>query len=376
MKIATITYHRALNYGSVLQTYALNKYLRLLGNDVETIDFSTDVQSLMYKKYSPVKFNRGGLLSVARNIYYFAHSGQFDRKIKKFDTFIKDFIPLSKFQAKDSKALKAAVNSNPYDLYFCGSDQIWNTNCGDFSTAYLLDFVDDKTRCCAYAPSIGVTKVDAASEELFRRYLTDYKKISVREKGSADYLENIINRKVDTVLDPVFLLEKEQWLELTAPIDVTGKFVLGYFIGDVAGMRKYSQALAKHIGGKVVVINQNLRDVFVGGKCIRYDAGPREFLWLINNATMICTNSFHAVAFSLIFNKNFWVFVDSNAKGEDKPQQRIYNIIRLVGQESRIINIQNCDSVDKDAQINWSNVDFELHAAVSKSKSYIRDCLQ
>lgn len=376
MKIGTITYHRALNYGSVLQTYALNKYLRLLGHQVETIDFATTQQAGMYKKYRPIKFNYGVVIGLLRNVYSFIYSSQFDCKNKRFDDFIRDFIPLSDFRAKDSDDLREFVKSSHYDMYFCGSDQIWNTNCGDFSSAYLLDFVDDKSRCCAYAPSIGVTKLNVESENLFKQYLSEYKKISVREKNSSKYLEKIIGRSVDTVLDPVFLLEKDEWNKIALPVDVGEKFVLGYFIGDVVGMRKYSQILAKHFNGKVVVINQNLRDLCFCGKCVQYSAGPREFIWLIKNSSIVCTNSFHAVAFSLIFNKNFFVFIDGNARNEDKPQQRIYNITELVGLESQIIDQTICGKIDMDQQINWKNVNDKLHFAIEESKNYINDCLQ
>lgn len=261
-------------------------------------------------------------------------------------------------------------------MYFCGSDQIWNTNCGDFSNAYLLDFVENKSCCCAYAPSIGVTKLNVESEELLKQYITDYKKISVREKNSSCYLANMIGRNVDTVLDPVFLLGKDEWDKVAKPVDIRENFVLGYFIGDVAGMRKYSQALAKHYNGKVVVINQNLRDLYIGGRNVQYSAGPREFLWLIKNSSMVCTNSFHAVAFSLIFNQNFWVFIDGEARGEEKPQQRIYNITELVGLDSRIVDQNTCGDMNMDQQIDWEKVNAKLDAAIKSSKSFINDCLQ
>ena len=95
MKIGTITFHRALNYGSVLQAYALNKYLRLLGNQVETIDFALTKQASMYRRYSPIKFNREGILVLARNLYSLIYSRQFDCKKTSFDEFIKENIPLS-----------------------------------------------------------------------------------------------------------------------------------------------------------------------------------------------------------------------------------------------------------------------------------------
>ena len=158
-------------------------------------------------------------------------------------------------------------------------------------------------------------------------------------------------------------------------MNIKDNFVLGYYIGDVAGMRKYSQLLAAHYHGKVVVINQNLRDLFIGNRCVKYSAGPREFLWLIKNVSVVCTNSFHAVAFSLIFNKNFYVFIDSNAKGEEKLQQRIFNITELVRLESHIVDHVTWADINIDQHIDWDIVNTKLHTAIEASKAYIHECL-
>lgn len=128
MKIGTITFHRALNYGSVLLAYAHNKYLRLLGNQVETIDFATTRQASMYRKFSPIKFNRR-ILGRARNFYSLIYSCQFDCKTNNFEQFIEENIPLSEYKASTSEDLKTKIKSVNYDLYICDSDQIWNTNC-------------------------------------------------------------------------------------------------------------------------------------------------------------------------------------------------------------------------------------------------------
>lgn len=159
------------------------------------------------------------------------------------------------------------------------------------------------------------------------------------------------------------------------PVNIKDEFVFGYYIGDVAGMRKYSQLLAEHYHGKVVVTNQNLRDLYIENRCVKYSTGPRKFWGLIKNASVVCTNSFHAVAFSLIFNKNSYVFVDSNAKGEEKPQQRIYNITKLVGLESHIVDHVSCADINIDQQIDWDIVNKKLHTAIEESKAYIHECL-
>lgn len=375
MKIGTITYHRARNYGSILQTYALSKYLRCQGHDVETIDFFTDDQSNMYKKYEQIKPNKSGIMSIARNLQTLLYSRQFDEKNKKFNNFISRNIPLTPFSSHSSEDLKMKSISDQFDLFICGSDQIWNTNCGDFAQAYLLDFVTDKSKCCAYAPSIGVTKVEKQSEELFKKFLAHFKKLSVREQNSSVYLGNLIHRNVATVLDPVFLLDGMEWGKLAIPLSIKGRFIFGYYIGDIPGMRKYSEYLARAIHGNVVVINKNLRDIYIKHKIVKYDAGPEEFLWLIKNAELICTNSFHAVAFSLIMNKKFWVFVNRGEDASTKPHQRILNITSISGLESRVVDESTCYANDWDTDIDWVTVNRKMADFIDSAKEYLSECI-
>lgn len=375
MKIGTITYHRARNYGSVLQTYALSKYLRYQGHDVETIDFFTNDQSNMYKKYEQIKLNKSGIMSIARNLQTLLYSKQFDEKNKKFNDFILQNIPLTPFSSHSSEDLKKKNLSDQFDLFICGSDQIWNTNCGDFAQAYLLDFVTDKSKCCAYAPSIGITKVEKQSEELFKKYLVHFKKLSVREHNSSVYLENLIHRKVATVLDPVFLLDCREWGAIAAPLDIKGRFIFGYYIGDISGMRKYGEYLARAIQGNVVVVNKNLRDICINHKIVKYETGPEEFLWLIKNAELVCTNSFHAVAFSLIMNKKFWVFVNRVEDASTKPYQRILNITSVSGLQSRVIDENTCYANDWNADIDWVTVNKKMSDLIKNAKDYLSECI-
>ena len=362
MKLAIITYHRAVNYGSALQAFALNHYLKTKGHFVRTIDYYNDEQKKIYQKYEESR----NVMSIARNIYTFIYRKKHDEKDRRFKDFIETFVPLTNTIGNDEK--KLASIENEFDTFICGSDQIWNTNCYDFDNNYLLSFVKNKKKCCAYAPSIGTDRLDADSEKLLKKYLSEYRLLSVREKTGAKYLEQLIKRQVDNVLDPVFLLDNKEWRKMSNAVKVKGKYVLGYYIGDVAGMRDYGKKLAKKTGCKVIVIWKGLRDVF-RSDIKAYDAGPREFLWLIDNAEYICTNSFHAVAFSVIFEKKFWVFVGAN--DDKKPQSRIYDITEMLGLSNRILNETNCRDVDFNSPIDWKNVYEKLNFNIQKSKRYL-----
>ena len=151
--IGIITYHKAYNYGSILQSFALNKYLRENGFHVETIDFQTQKQKQIYEIFE----NNISVLSVLRNIQSLFELRKLETKKNRFDMFLLNNIPLSKSIFYTTEEL-AKKNFN-YDYYISGSDQIWNPNCTDFDEAYLLSFIKDKTKCISYAPSIGVNSL-------------------------------------------------------------------------------------------------------------------------------------------------------------------------------------------------------------------------
>lgn len=119
-RIGIITYHKAYNFGSVLQAYALNKYLRDLGHDVETIDFQTEKQAQLYKLFEPMN----SLFSIARNLQSLRFLRRLRLQRKRFDDFLREFIPTSEdVYVSFSDLNNAELN---YDVYICGSDQIWN----------------------------------------------------------------------------------------------------------------------------------------------------------------------------------------------------------------------------------------------------------
>ena len=141
------------------------------------------------------------------------------------------------------------------------------------------------------------------------------------------------DREVKTVLDPVFLLSKSSWDCFCK--EESKEYILCYFIGDIPGMRDYAVTLSKEYKKPVIVINKNLRDLKM--KCKkRYDSGPTDFVNLVANASAVCTNSFHAVAFSLIYDKEFHVFVDN--QHANTARSRITDILGSLNMSDRIVS--------------------------------------
>lgn len=363
-KIGIITYHRAINYGSVLQAYALNKYLRKCGHEVETIDYYSYKQENLYYIFQPYNTAR----NLVRNLHSLLYKKKLNIKKKKFDTFIIDNIPLSKNKYRQIHEL--SNHSFDYDIYFVGSDQVWNPLCIDFDEVYLLSFVKDKKKCNSYAPSIAIQDI-SLYKDLFYRYLKDFRFLSVRESLGVKLIENIVHRKVEEVVDPVLLLKKEEWSEIGNENPINEPYILCYFIGNIPNMRKFAIKMSKHLKLTLIVIIKDLRELFYQNKKF-YDAGPCDFISLIKNASYVCTNSYHAVLFSLIYKINFWVFV--NEEATSSSNSRIYNIGLKLGFTDRILN-SNCDKIEFDKDINFEGIDKLMQHEIERSKEYLDSVL-
>lgn len=350
MYIGIITYHRAENYGSVLQAYALNKYIRELDSryKVETIDYYSETQQKMYKLFQ----SNTGLMNIIRNLHTYIYKKALLKKKKSFDEFIQKYIPLSANIGSDVESL--IQYAKKYTICICGSDQIWNTHCEDQDVNYFLSFAYNAYKI-AYAPSLGITQFNDKDKEVFKKYLPDFDALSVREKTGADFLQNLIHRSIAVVADPVFLLDKDQWKYISRPPSYKGKYILCYFIGDVSGMRPFVKKVEKATGYRAIVILKNLRDIKYCFKT-QFSAGPEDFVGLIKNAEYVITSSFHAVAFSIIFNKKFWVFTGDSSK----PNSRITHICEICNLNSRILNSETWNTCLYDTPIDYEFVNEKM----------------
>ena len=342
-RIATITYSRAYNYGSALQTYALNRYLTELGNNVKTIDYTTENQQKLYKIFEPLNSS----MSIVRNLQSIVYYNHLKTHKKRFDNFLSRYVPMTEKVSTYDEFLRL---NTQFDYFVCGSDQIWNAQCEDFDSNYMLSFVDNKQKCIAYAPSLGAGNNEPNTVKALATYVNGFKSISSREKSSVSIIENATGCHVEHVVDPVFLLDSGQWIEIMDTCPVKGEYILGYFIGNVTGMREFAAQFSKESNLPVVVIWKSIRDVKYGFRTY-YEAGPSEFLSLIKGATYIVTNSFHAVSFSLIFCKSFWAFTQPNSSDE-----RIRNILVLMGLTNRIVNEDQFAGIEKFSTIDYGMI--------------------
>ena len=320
-KIATLAFQRAINFGAVLQTYALQQAIKAFGTDVEVLDYRCESEE---KRYYRIPRNPKTL--VGRIIKWPVRH----KKMERFAQFRDEYLVMS--DPVDKKTV--ADYCKRYSKIIAGSDQVWNLKLTE-DTAYFLDFIDDPARKASYAASLGTAEWDADEEALARNLLSDYSFISVRERTSGEYLTKLLDREVHTVCDPVLLLTPEQWRPLAVKPDVSRPYLLIYTLGPIANdFMQWARTMADKKGLDLIALHGN-KVAYPNITNIR-DAGPREFLGYLANADYVITNSFHGTCFSIIFNKQFSWF-QSNIEDQRARARsiRIADVLGELGLEER-----------------------------------------
>lgn len=275
------------NFGNLLQNYAVQQILLDLGYESETI------RNISFKEYR--RFGLYFLPKFATGIYKGVKS-------MKFMHFARKYI-------KYSKAIVTSKNKNlnalrdQYDKFICGSDQVWNPDYrGNQNWEFnLMQFARPEQKV-AYAASFGLSKIPEQYNHLFKESLKDYHSISVREIDAANYVRALTNQKCTVVIDPTMMFEADKWEKLATPVRTLQgkKFVLKYILGN--DTVEIGECLQKVVDDNVVVVKLS------NPNSSYYASGPDEFLWLIQHAEFVFTDSFHATAFSILFHTPFYVF--------------------------------------------------------------------
>ena len=328
-KVGIITFHYAYNYGSKLQTYAMQTFLESQGYDARIINYIYDFDAYQYhlfhwKSYKerPKRLIRD-LLTLPQ---------KWMRKIcyLKFD---KNYLNLTQ-EIHDDKELETL--NKDFDAYIAGSDQIWNPACTcAVVPAYFLEFAA-KTNIfrMSYAPSIAHDEIESQYVDAFQKGLENFDVISVREETGRKLCQKLTNKKVTQISDPVILLSKEDYRKIEKPVKniEQDEFIFVYTLEKNDKIDEYIQKLGMKHHLKIVYFSEFAKMKF--GKNI-YKYGPCQFLWLIRNARFVVTNSFHATAFSVIFQKQFLVFTT------EKSGSRMCDFLKKFGLEDRIYTVKS-----------------------------------
>lgn len=363
-KVGILTFHGAHNYGSVLQSYASVQTLRQLGYTPEIINLRNQAQLDAYKVFNTK--------SLSHRLFKLLISHKLISRRKKFEYFINYVLPVSQREYRTGKELDVDVLD--YDIYYTGSDQVWNPACQDFESAYYLDFVHHKHPTIAYAPSLGKGNFNDADKELIKGLLDNVDYLSCREQTGTDLISELSGRKATQVCDPVLLQTAEQWSKVAKAPNYRKKYILAYFLNNNHGNRSQLYGLQKATGYDVILLNDYIRDFFNPNITLKLDASPEEFLGLIRDAEIVYTNSFHATAFSVIFRKNFYTAISASRNVSNNNDSRKIDFLSSLGLESRLVRDGETISPGSEA-INYQKVGATLDAIRANSLSYLKDSL-
>lgn len=369
-KTAIITFHNSYNCGSMLQSLALQEKLKELTNtSVEIIDFSNEGQQELYSIFSKAD----SIKRIVKNCLCALVYKKLVKQKKDYELFMNHFNLTSRHYSKTEELNEL---DGKYDYYVCGSDQVWNIRCPDADDAYFLSFVKNG-RKIAYAPSFGgadIAKV-AEDKEKYRRYIDDIKYLSIREANGKKWLESFSGRPAVITLDPTLLLSSGQWLKYALPEPVSKeKYIFYYAFHYSKEQNKIVKSIAKRLGFKVISLDVKtwiLKGVFAYGVKLSPEFGPAAFLSLMSNASLVLTRSFHGVAFSTIFEKNFWMLGKlTNPDGDD----RAASILNQLGLTDRMITLDEIKAgTDIMKPIDYEAVKPKLKALQIKSEDYIKN---
>lgn len=362
--IGILTLYDRINYGALLQTYALQEYLAEKGHSVEVVD------------YRPAPPNGGKSVKQLIRSAVWSHTLKpllrDKNRLLRSDEFRTGFIRLASETCLNSHDL---VNQCGYGTMIVGSDQVWNPNLIGHDKSWFLDFPDCKNRV-SYAASFGLSQLPEEFEEEFYEGVGKMQSVSVREETGASIVEGLIGARPTVVMDPIFLIDANKWRELMVPPQDRGHVLCYYMPGFPkveAKIKQLADEFAKTLGLKVRNIGKRETSRLDPRDPSVYGVGPREFLGLIDGAELVITNSFHGTAFSLLLNKPFYSVVDSSA-GAANLASRMTDLLARLGADEHIVTTSSTAcGVPSALEPSARNA---LATEINASKEFLADALR
>ena len=323
------------NYGGVLQAYALSKMTALLGYEPYIMPYIYEHIPVNEKVDLPHK--------IYRKLRYLLnpHKGELNSQ-KQFYGVMLDFVKRTLPMYSESRMTVCDMKNQTGDFYayICGSDQVWSTKLqrDHCDPGMFLQFVPAQTKKIAYAPSLGsTTSVSTDTAEEIRESLLSFDAISVRESKGQQLLETVTGNKYPLVLDPTLILPMQEWNAISAvPLNLPEKYILVYRFGTIRSNFENILRIQKHLNIPIIELPSSQVSLS-DGLFKRYDIDAGGFIEIIKNATLVCTDSFHATVFSIINRTPFVSFCRQSPALENNMNGRLEDLLRLTGLEDRLV---------------------------------------
>lgn len=356
-----------LNYGSVLQSYALQTYLKSRGKDSVIVNYVPFHAESYYKPINRLRLRRN-FLHFRAFLWSYLSCLLFLIKYRKFERFFKKHYKTTDQIHFHNELLRSnSIENLEIDTFICGSDTVWKFGqMLGFNKVLYLDIPAARgKRKVSYAPSMGAEHFDDNQIEEFKRLTSDFTAISLREQSCVDYVNSIINKSAIRVVDPTLLLEEKDYLRI-ARLPKEENYVLIYSCEECnLDMVNEARRLAAEKQLAVIELT-TLRHCghHLNHKVI-YTAGVEDFLGYFKNASYIVCNSFHGMCFSVIFRKNVFLFE------RNKSDFKMPDLVKMLGMEKQLISCENKIISDINAIVDFNLVYEKLNDARKASYSFL-----
>lgn len=374
MKVAILTWLHNQNFGTLLQAYALQKFIMDNGYEVEDIDYLPSnrekIKNWILSRNSPALFI-GKFKEYINRKKEQTHSTESSGV--KFEKFLSKYIASTQ-RCSTTSDLKKLVRN--YDIFICGSDQIWSPYL--FNPNFYFSFLDSSAKhVIAYGPSFGVTDASKRKKKIIARELKKFSAISVREDTGKKFVEKLGYYDVQQVIDPVMLLGQSEWNLLIAAARVEQPAaIVCYFLGDNPSYWKAAECLASKLNCPIITLVGSGKRIVEERYSPIYALGPDEWLAYIAKAKFVLTDSLHGTLFSLLFKKHYYCFKRFK-EGERRSQNsRVESLARLTKMEDRLIEswdeskINNINIEEYDEKLS------DLERLIDKSKKWLITALE
>ena len=327
-RVGIITFLHNGNYGSSLQAYALQTVVRNMGYECFHFNYCPDIREKIQNMIRCGNHPKLLLEGKKKKTVQEEQEGM-RKKLQRIEDFYDRRMQLSPV-CRNQKEL-AEVSRN-LEVMLCGSDQIWNPVW--LNPAYLLSFGNPEQPRIAYAASLGISAMPSRrKQKIFRRRLSLFDAVSVREEEGARILVSITGNRPPVMPDPVCLLERQEWDQISVPYTSEHPYLLCYFIGENPEYWERVQNLCEKKGLEAVVIPVTAEGYRQKQYKLLDGAGPEEFLGAVAGASMLCTDSFHGLAFGTIFEKQVDLIRRYRDDNPESKNSRVDHFLREIRQK-------------------------------------------
>lgn len=392
MKVSVVCIYYNRNYGSVLQSLALNNYLEKLGCEVNVISFKDNAgvkekldilfDLKLPKLFDPEIVKRKIQEKKARNAATDVDEEYVEGvkvREKAYSRFVKKHFVVPE-KVLNRNELAGFVQDS--DAVIVGSDQLWTPH--DILIGYhTLDFVPNGVKKISYATSFGVKELPTAHIKWkAKEFLSNMDEISVREIQGKQIIENLgVDKPIHVVVDPTMLLTKEEWNEIVPSTRIVEeRYIFCYFLGNNPEHREFARRIKEQLGLNIVALQH--MDEYVAGDGeyadkVLYDINPSQFVALIRDAELVLTDSFHGSIFSVLYHKKFFVMNRHKESEVRSTNSRIDTFCSMLGLENRHLaeDLMKYPLNNICQDIDYDNVDQRLCDSRNNSIAFLKNAL-